>query len=155
MAVGGESASSAAMIGPLVSAAVGAEPQNNTLDKVIRSTGMPLELAAPFLVLIGASGNEHLKVLGTLSQDEIADEIKTLQIDGKPLDVMQKGFIQALIHECRIIGGSKQPDLGDDAASHAWEPVHANTGEVTSKLSGPRSCSNRSSCKGQKKVCRS
>ena len=56
---------------------------------------MPLELAAPFLVLIGASGDEHPKVLGMLSRDEIADEIKTLQIDGKPLNATQKGLSES------------------------------------------------------------
>ena len=77
----------------------------------------------PFLALIGASGKEHPKVLGMLSQDEIADEIKNLTIDANPLNVKQKGFVRAVIHESRVIGGTEQPDLVDDAASVSGEPV--------------------------------
>ena len=66
MADGGESAPSAAVTGPLVSRAEGAEPLSNTLDKVMKSCSVALR------------AREHPEVLGVLSQDEIADEIKTL-----------------------------------------------------------------------------
>ena len=62
---------------------------------------MPSELYERFFEKIGATGQEHPRILGMLLTDEVMSEISELNIDGKHLTLIQKGSVRYLARVCR------------------------------------------------------
>ena len=56
---------------------------------------------------IGATGSEHPNVLGMAEPDEIDARIAGLNISGVPLNLIQKGYVQKVIHVCRLVAGTE------------------------------------------------
>ena len=51
---------------------------------------MPLELSQQFFKTIGATGQEHPRVLGMMHTDEVMTEISDMTIANKPVTLIQK-----------------------------------------------------------------
>ena len=56
---------------------------------------------------IGGTGSEHPSVLGMVGPDEIDAVIAGLNISGVPLNLIQKGYVQKVIHVCRLVAGTE------------------------------------------------
>ena len=78
-----------------------------TLESVVIWTKMPMEVSAPFLALVGATGQEHPCVLGMLEYEEIQEVIKDLKIGDKNLNIIQKGHIRTVVHVRRLVAGTE------------------------------------------------
>ena len=82
-----------------------------TLESVVNWTKMPMEVSAPFLGLVGATGQEHPCVLGMMEHEEIQEVIKDLKIGDKNLNIIQRGHIRTIVHVCRLVAGTETPTI--------------------------------------------
>ena len=67
---------------------------------------MPSELYEPFFKTVGATGHEHLRVLGMMQTDEVMTEISGMTIENS-LTLIQKGSARYLAYICRSVAGTE------------------------------------------------
>ena len=80
-----------------------------SLKAVAAWTNMPENVSKTFFELVGATGDEFLRVLGMLEPDDVFAEIALLFFAGKPPTIIQKGFIRTMVHMCRLVGDTDAP----------------------------------------------
>ena len=80
-----------------------------SLKEVAAWTNMPENVSNTFFELVGATGDEHPRVLGMMEQDEVFAEVAKIIIAGKPPTIIQKGFIRTMVHICRLVGSTDPP----------------------------------------------
>ena len=76
-----------------------------TILSVVEWATVPEALAQAFYGAIGATGEEHPRVLGVASCEEMDEGMKGLQVDDKPLTIVQKGLIRTVHRVSCLISG--------------------------------------------------
>ena len=80
-----------------------------TLSAVVDWVGVPEVLAQAFYEAVGATGQEHPRTLGVVSCDEMNEGIKELQVNNKPLTIVQKGLVRTVHRVCCLVAGTAAP----------------------------------------------
>ena len=120
------------------------EPSAETLSKFATLSGvalwmqMPLELSQQYFKTIGATGQEHPRVLGMMGTDEVMAEISDMTIADKPLTFIQKGNVRYLAHTCRLVAGTEKTQTAVDTEARLVE-AEKEIEKLTAQPSGPTS----------------
>ena len=81
----------------------------NTISCVVEWAGVSEALAQAFYGAVGATGQEHSRTLGVVSCDEMNEGMKELQVNNKPLTIVQKGLIRTVHRVCCLVAGTAAP----------------------------------------------
>ena len=68
----------------------------NTILSVVEWAGVPEALAQAFFGAIGATGQEHPRILGVVSSEETDENMRELQLNDKPFTIVQKGLVRTV-----------------------------------------------------------
>ena len=93
----------------------------STIAKAAEWAGAGDQLKEALFAAVGATGEEHPRLLGSVSEQDFTDSTRDLKLGEEPLSLIQKGRIKFIARICRIIVGNE-----------TMPPGYASGGQVES-----------------------
>ena len=103
----------------------------DTISLVVEWAGVSEALAQAFYGVVGATGQEHPRTLGVVSCDEVNEGMKELQVNDKPLTIVQKGLIRSVHRVCCLMAGTAAPAEETEALKDQLDEVVITVGSLT------------------------